>query len=76
MGRVPVMAQSGDRFLADHGLESGDDLPRFDELRNTVLNRCNRHGLRLGEIVATCPSWNDLRLFELWKSGVSGSVLG
>ena len=25
---------------------------------------------------ATCPSSNDLRLFGLWKNGVSGSVCG
>ena len=24
----------------------------------------------------TCPSSNDLRLFGLWKNGVSGSVFG
>ncbi len=30
--------------------------------------------LRENDSVTTCPSSNDLRLFGLWKNGVSGSV--
>jgi hydroxypyruvate reductase len=31
---------------------------------------------RLKTMVEKCPSSNDLRLFGLWKNGVSGSVCG
>lgn len=33
-------------------MESGDNFPRFDELRHSAFNRGNRNGLRFGEIVA------------------------
>ena len=52
----------------DSGKRAG--LPSDAAEKMKALERENR------ELRQACPSSNELRLFGLWKSGVSGSVCG
>ena len=58
---------------------SGDEtltLPRGLEAHHAPLSSSHSKMGIFSLVVQSCPSSNDLRLFGLWKNGVSGSVCG